>query len=99
MHTLLDFEKNLNWMDMDVPEAHDAVSSSRVVDVSGEFIHRCFISWLLILHHSLDPGQGISKVGQVLAAGRSVAAVIADSNKLSTLRGIDKCPSLIQVRE
>jgi len=37
-------------------------------------------------------------VGQVLAVGRSVAALIADSNKLSTLRGIDKYPSLIQVR-
>ena len=37
--------------DMEVPEAHDddAVSPSRVVDVSGEFIHRWFISWLHVI--------------------------------------------------
>ena len=43
---------------MEVPEAHDhdddAVSSSRVVDVSGEFIHRWFISWLHVIIVSMS---------------------------------------------
>ena len=42
-------------------------------------------------------GRGINKLSQVVEAGRSVAALIADSNNLSTLRGIDNYASLIQV--
>ena len=84
-----------------------------VVDVSGktcgELVYRlvCIIfSYMNIIimpsvTHDVSPvfvaGRGITEVAQIPGAGRNVAALTADNNRLASLKGLHNFASLVQV--
>ena len=74
-----------------------------VVDVSGktcgELVYRlvCMSS----VTHDVSPvfvaARGITEVAQIPGAGRNVAALTADNNRLASLKGLHNFASLVQV--